>query len=89
LRQPKDRFSTLNQGTGVYCFDTHIRNVRQQGIKISLQYHDEIGFTFLKTEQQQVKDKLNKAIAITNEVLKLNVPLGISIDIGKNYAESH
>ena len=89
LRQPKDRFSTLNQGTGVYCFDTHIRNVRQQGIKISLQYHDEIGFTFLKTEQQQVKDKLNKAIAITNQVLKLNVPLGISIDIGKNYAESH
>jgi len=89
LRQPKDRFSTLNQGTGVYCFDTHIRNVRQQGIKISLQYHDEIGFTFLKTEQQQVKDKLNKAIAITNEVLKLNVPLGISIDIGNNYAESH
>ena len=75
--------------TGVYCFDTHIRNVRKQGIKISLQYHDEIGFTFLKTEQQQVKDKLNKAIAITNEVLKLNVPLGISIDIGNNYAESH
>lgn len=89
LRQPKDRFSTLNQGTGVYCFDTHIRNVRKQGIKISLQYHDEIGFTFLKTEQQQVKDKLNKAIAITNEILKLNVPLGISIDIGNNYAESH
>ena len=89
LRQPKDRFSTLNQGTGVYCFDTHIRNVRKQGIKISLQYHDEIGFTFLKTEQQEVKDKLNKAIAITNEILKLNVPLGISIDIGKNYAESH
>lgn len=89
LRQPKDRFSTLNQGTGVFCFDTHIRNVRKQGIKISLQYHDEIGFTFLKTEQQEVKDKLNKAIAITNEILKLNVPLGISIDIGKNYAESH
>ena len=89
LRQPKDRFSTLNQGTGVYCFDTHIKNVRQQGIKISLQYHDEIGFTFLKTEQQQVKDKLNKAIEITNQVLKLNVPLGISIDIGNNYAESH
>ena len=75
--------------TGVFCFDTHIRNVRQQGIKISFQYHDEIGFTFLKTEQQQVKDKLNKAIEITNKILKLNVPLGISIDIGKNYAESH
>jgi DNA polymerase family A len=89
LRSDKDRFSTLNQGSGVYCFDTHVRNVRQQDIKISLQYHDEIGFTFLKTEEQQIKDKLNKAIAITNEILKLNVPLGISIDIGKNYGEAH
>jgi len=89
LRQPKDRFSTLNQGTGVYCFDTHIKNVRAQGIKISLQYHDEIGFSFLKTEEQQVKDKLNKAIKLTNKQLNLNVPLGISIDIGKNYAEAH
>jgi hypothetical protein len=89
LRQPKDRFSTLNQGTGVYCFDTHIKNVRAQGIKISLQYHDEIGFSFLKTEEQQVKDKLNKAIKLTNKALNLNVPLGISIDIGKNYAEAH
>lgn len=89
LRKPKDRFSTLNQGTGVYCFDTHIKNVRQQGIEISLQYHDEIGFSFLKVEEQQIKDKLNRAIAKTNEILKLNVPLGISIDIGSNYAEAH
>jgi hypothetical protein len=89
LRKPKDRFSTLNQGTGVYCFDTHIRNVRKQGIKISLQYHDEIGFSFPQTETEEVKAKLNRAIEITNQVLKLNVPLGISIDIGKNYAEAH
>lgn len=89
LRQPKDRFSTLNQGTGVYCFDTHIRNVRKQGIIISLQYHDEIGFSFLKEQEQEIKNKLNKAIEITNKTLCLNVPLGISIDIGKNYAEAH
>ena len=89
LRQPKDRFSTLNQGTGVYCFDTHIRNVRKQGIIISLQYHDEIGFAFLKQDQERIKKKLNKAIELTNQALCLNVPLGISIDIGKNYAEAH
>ena len=89
LRTDKDRFSTLNQGTGVYCFDTHVRNVREQGIRLSLQYHDEIGFVFLKPEEQQIKDKLNRAIVLTNEILKLNVPLGISIDIGINYAESH
>jgi len=89
LRQPKDRFSTLNQGTGVYCFDTHIKNVRQQGIVINLQYHDEIGFAFLKEDEEVIKEKLNKAIELTNKALCLNVPLGISIDIGKNYAEAH
>ena len=75
--------------TGVYCFDTHIRNVRKQGIIISLQYHDEIGFSFLKEDQETIKNKLNKAIQMTNETLALNVPLGISIDIGSNYAEAH
>lgn len=89
LRQPKDKFSTLNQGTGVYCFDTFILNARKQGIKISLQYHDEIGFTFLVELREAIIIKLNQAIQLTNEALKLNVPLGISIDIGHNYAESH
>lgn len=89
LRQPKDRFSTLNQGTGVYCFDTHIRSVREQGIVINLQYHDEIGFSLEKGTEETVKEKLNLAIQKTNFYLKLNVPLGISIDFGKNYAECH
>ena len=89
LRQPKDKFSTLNQGTGVYCFDTHVRNIRNTGIKISLQYHDEIGFGFLKKDEELIKQKLNKAISETNAELTLNVPLGISIDIGDNYAEAH
>jgi hypothetical protein len=89
LRILKDSFSTLNQGTGVYCFDTHIRNVRNQGIKISLQYHDEIGFSFPKEKIQEIKDKLQTSIELTNKQLCLNVPLGISIDIGNNYAEAH
>ena len=75
--------------TGVYCFDVFIMNVRKQGIKISLQYHDEIGFTFLLEGKEAIVIKLNQAIQLTNETLKLNVPLGISIDIGHNYAESH
>ncbi len=89
LRYFKDIFSTLNQGTGVYCFDTWVRFVRNQGIKIALQYHDEIGFPFLKDQVEQVKEKLTLAIKQTNDLLKLNVPLGISIDIGTNYADTH
>jgi DNA polymerase I-like protein with 3'-5' exonuclease and polymerase domains len=75
--------------TGVYCFDTNVRNIRNTGIKISLQYHDEIGFGFLKQDEELVKLKLNRAIQQTNAELTLNVPLGISIDIGDNYAEAH
>ncbi len=32
LRADKDRFSTLNQGSGVYCFDTWVRNCRERGV---------------------------------------------------------
>lgn len=89
LRAEKDKFSTLNQGTGVYCFDTWVREVRRRGIVVRLQYHDEIGFPFLKKDIVQTKQKLTEAIAVTNQILKLNVPLGISIDIGKTYADTH
>ena len=44
LKTEKDRFSTLNQSTGVYVFDTWVRLVRKElkkiGVGISLQYHD-------------------------------------------------
>jgi hypothetical protein len=89
LRADKDRFSTLNQGTAVFCFDTQVRNVRRQGITISLQYHDELGFPFLKRDEDDIRRKLNNAIKETNDMLQLNVPMGISIDISSNYAEAH
>ena len=44
LKADKDRFSTLNQSTGVYVFDNWVSKVRKRltplGIYISLQYHD-------------------------------------------------
>lgn len=89
LRAEKDIFSTLNQGSGVYCFDMWLSKIRASGIKISLQYHDEIAFSFPKDDKQLVIDTLNQAVVELNDTLKLNVPLGISIDIGNNYAGIH
>ena len=89
LRAEKDIFSTLNQGSGVYCFDMWVSKIRAAGVKISLQYHDEIAFSFPKEHKQNVIDTLNQAVVELNETLKLNVPLGISIDIGDNYAGVH
>ena len=75
--------------TGVYCFDTWVFEVRKKGVKIQLQYHDEIGFSFLKKDIDIVKTSLKESIEAANQKLKLNVPLGISIDIGENYGEAH
>lgn len=89
LRYEKDKFSTLNQGTGVYCFDTWTKHVRKQGIKIAMQYHDEVMFPVIKEKPQVVKIALDRAIGWVNEEVKLNVPLGIDVKFGLNYASIH
>jgi hypothetical protein len=89
LRAEKDRFSTLNQGTGVYCFDTYVKHCRKAGIKVSLQMHDEILFRLLEGNKESVIEILNNAIKQVNEEIKLNIPLGISMDFGLNYADCH
>lgn len=89
LRAEKDRFSTLNQGTGVYCFDMYIMEVRKRGIKISLQMHDEILFKTTENKKEITKDYLKDSIKAVNDKVKLNVPLGISVDFGVNYADCH
>lgn len=89
LRFEKDKFSTLNQGTGVYCFDMNIKNIRKKGIKICGQFHDEHAEPVLKGMEDYHRKLLEEAIAETNEELKLNVPLGISVDFGHSYADIH
>ena len=73
----------------VYCFDLWVREVRLSGIKIMLQYHDEIAFSLKKTEEEQVRNKLLKSIEKVNNSVKLNVPLGISVDFGESYDKIH
>lgn len=89
LRYEKDKFSTLNQGTGVFCFDLWVRQVRARGIKIMLQYHDEIAFPLLKGKESEITDILKDSIKAVNDSVRLNVPLDVSVDFGNNYAEIH
>lgn len=91
LRYEKDKFSGLNQSTGVYCFDRYVFHIRKQSIKISLQYHDEIGFYFSNEEysEEQIRAVIAKAIEETNNEVKLNVPLGSSADFGQDYSQVH
>ena len=87
LRAEKDRFSTLNQGTAVYVFDTWLKYIRKQGIKISYQCHDEwLGNIY---NEEETNYAIKKAIKQVNEELKLNVTIGCSADFGKNYSQTH
>jgi hypothetical protein len=89
LRAMKDVFSTVNQSTGVYCFDTWLYFVSRKLPDILGQFHDEGIWQILKNNRERVSRILNWAIDKTNEKLKLNVKLGISIQYGDTYGQIH
>ena len=89
LRSDKDKFSTLNQSTGVYCFDNWVALCRKNGIQTIGQFHDEIIALVKEGDEQQTQETMEKAIETLNDRLKLNVPLGIDAQFGINYAKIH
>lgn len=89
LRAEKDIFSTLNQSTGVYCFDTWVGFSRALGMSLSAQFHDE-QLCPVKIGYEEVSSSLLKeAIGYTNKKLKLNIDLSVDVQFGENYAEVH
>ena len=89
LRSDKDRFSTLNQGTGVFCFDSWVAICRKNGLQTIGQFHDEVIAVVPLGQEQQVHDTMKQAVKKVNEKLQLNVPLGCDVQFGNTYAEIH
>ena len=89
LRSEKDRFSTLNQSTGVFCFDTWVSLCRNNGIKCVGQFHDEIIALVKKGEEGTVEKVMHEAAIKLNQKVKLNVPLGTDVQFGNTYADIH
>lgn len=89
LRFKKDIFSTLNQGTGVYCFDSWIGEVRRVRKQLTGQFHDEGIWEIPEGKEEAFRKILLDAIDRVNARLKLNVTLGIGIEFGKSYADIH
>ena len=93
LRYEKDKFSTLNQGAGVFCFDMWLKELYEfkDIYKFLGQWHDEVLLLLPNTEQnkKELSEILNKSISEVNKKLLLNVPLSVSIDFGINYKEVH
>lgn len=89
LRNDRDTWSTLNQGTGVFVFDLWVMKCRAKGVKFSLQYHDE-HLSYVKTNNEdQHKQLLEDAMKEVNETLKLNVEITSDIQFGSSYAAVH
>ena len=89
LRSDKDRFSTLNQSTGVFCFDTWIAILSTGGLWPIFQAHDEVVLAVPKGQEEDTKARLKKAIGMANNEFNLNVPLDVDVQFGSNYAEIH
>jgi len=89
LRSDKDRFSSLNQSTGVFCFDSWVAICRKNGLQTIGQFHDEVIALVPAGQEQAVNDTMKQAVQKVNEKLKLNVPLGCDVQFGQTYAEIH
>jgi len=89
LRFKKDIFSTLNQGTGVFCFDTWIAFYSSRRPDIIGQFHDETINPVKIGDEQKHEAALRRAIARTNEKLKLNIDLDIDVQFGSDYSKIH
>ena len=89
LRKEKDIFSTINQGTGVYCFDKWVGLYCTRRLNIIGQFHDDSINLVKKGEEQQHTEVLTWAIRKLNDELKLNVNLSIDIQYGDLYSQIH
>lgn len=89
LRNDKDKFSTLNQGTGVYCFDTWLGYCINAGLKVIGQFHDEAIFLVRKGCENWTGHCIGEAMSQTNKELSLNIKLSTTPAFGDNYSEIH
>lgn len=89
LRHEKDRFSTLNQGTGVYCFDMWVMKVREKKMPIIGQFHDEVIGLIRKGLREKATACLKWAVGEVNKMLKLNRDLDVDVQFGDSYADIH
>ena len=89
LRFEKDIFSTLNQGTGAYCFDQWVAYYLTKGLNIVGQFHDESINRVAACKEEEHESILRWAIGKVNDKLRLNVNLDIDVQFGPDYAKIH
>ena len=89
LKTEKDRFSTLNQGTGSYVFDLWVKEILKVRYSLTAQFHDEVIIEILKGEEEFYKKLLENSVDKVNKRLKLNRDLAVDVEFGNTYADIH
>lgn len=91
LRNQKDKYSLSCQSLGDYIFYTWCKYVREQDIKLTFSYHDELLIECPNEETaiNSIKSKLQIAMDKVNQELKLNVVISNSTSMGFDYASVH
>lgn len=89
LRNDKDRFSTLNQGTGVFAFDTWVKFTLQRRKQLTATFHDEQVLEIKQGNREKAIKLLRDAMEDTNNKLKLNIELKCDTAFGPRYSSIH
>ena len=89
VRNDKDIFSTLNQGTGAFIFDLWIRYMNESDLYPFIQYHDEVLLNVEPNREKEITKILDKCMKKVNKILKLNVEIKVDVQFGKTYADVH
>lgn len=95
LRNEKDRFSTLVQGTAAYVFDIWLYQcyllAQKRGLKYQLtcQTHDDQVVQLQEGMEGEYKALADNALEKMNKMLKLNVEIKCDVMFGKNGADIH
>lgn len=93
LRHDKDRFSTLNQGTGSFIFDCWLgyvlQSIGERG-KLIAQFHDEFIIEVDDdTDENELRGVVVDAVERVNRLLKLNRSMGCDVQFGEHYGQIH
>lgn len=89
LRNVKDIFSTLVQGTASYVFDLWVRNIIEERPQLTGQFHDEIILEINEGAEEKCTALVRRAIDKLNKEINLNRELDISIQYNKRYSGIH
>lgn len=89
LRSEKDIFSTVNQSAGDYIFTLWVYFLMKQGVKVQAGFHDELVVSTLRSNRDEIIQKLQQSIQKVNDYLGLQIPVGIDYKIGDSYADVH